>query len=129
MEDDGLSKSWAGENTFINPPYSQIGEWVTKAYWSSVDNPGKNYVLLIPVRTDTKWFHDYIIDKAAWIYFIKGRLKFDNPTLPSWKADGSHKVSPAPFPSMIVYYNQNVLKWNDNYTLIRTIDPRAEVFI
>lgn len=47
--------------------------------------------MLIPARTDTRWFHDYIYGKAE-IRFIKGRLKF-----------GNAKQS-APFPSMIVIF-------------------------
>ena len=48
-------------------------------------------VMLIPARTDTRYFHDYIYHKAE-IRFIKGRLKF---------GDGK---APAPFPSMLVIY-------------------------
>ena len=47
--------------------------------------------MLLPARTDTKWFHEFILGKAD-IRFIKGRLKF-----------GGSKNS-APFPSMIVVY-------------------------
>ena len=51
-------------------------------------------VMLIPARTDTKAFHEYIYGKAE-IRFIKGRLKF-----------GGSKNS-APFPSMVVIFNGN----------------------
>ena len=85
-EEDGLSKDWSGERVFMNPPYGQrIGLWVKK-----LSETGG--VALLPARTDTKWFHDYIYKKAE-IRFIKGRLKF-----------GSNKNS-APFPSMIVIFN------------------------
>lgn len=50
--------------------------------------------MLLPARTDTKWFHDYILGKAE-IRFIRGRLKF-----------GGSKNS-APFPSMVVVFRQN----------------------
>jgi len=127
IEDDGLSKSWAGENTFINPPYSQIGRWVRKAYEESKASIKSWYVLLIPARTDTRWFHDYIMDKAVSVEFIRGRLKFDNPSLPSWKADGSHKISPAPFPSMVVAYCWDTIHWN-LYTAIGTIDQTKPLY-
>ena len=65
----------------------EIGKWVKKA--SEAKN--STTVMLIPARTDTKWFHDYILGKAE-IRFVKGRLKF-----------GGSKNS-APFPSMIVIY-------------------------
>ena len=47
--------------------------------------------MLIPARTDTKAFHEYIWHKAE-IRFLKGRLHFN---------DGPDS---APFPSMIVVY-------------------------
>lgn len=74
----------------MNPPYGRgIAAWVEKAYRSSLE--GSRVVCLLPARTDTRWFHDYILDKAG-IIFVKGRLKFS----------GS-KVS-APFPNMVVIF-------------------------
>jgi len=72
---------------FCNPPYSKIKDWVKKCYDEAAT--GATVVLLIPARTDTRYFHDYIY-KQHEIRFIKGRLKF-----------GDSKNS-APFPSMIV---------------------------
>ena len=103
VKDDGLSKDWHGYIVFVNPPYGRsIGKWVEKCYRESLK--GVKVVMLIPARTDTKWFHNYILDKAE-IRFIKGRLKFINRTLPSWREDGNFKVSSAPFPTMLVIYN------------------------
>ena len=88
-EDDGLSKNWGGEVVFCNPPYGrELPKWVKKCYEESRH---ADVVMLIPARTDTRWFHDYIYGKAE-IRFIKGRLKF-----------GNAKQS-APFPSMAVIY-------------------------
>lgn len=53
---------------------------------------GGTVVMLLPARTDTKWFHEYIYNKAE-IRFIKGRLKFGN------------SKNAAPFPSMIVVFD------------------------
>lgn len=87
-EDDGLSKNWDNERVFMNPPYGrEIGKWVKKAS----EQQGGVVVCLLPARTDTKYFHEYIYGKAE-IRFIKGRLKF-----------GGSKNS-APFPSMIVIF-------------------------
>lgn len=88
---DGLSKPWDGV-VWCNPPYGrEIGKWVRKAY--EENKRENNYiVMLLPARTDTKWFHDYIYGKAE-VRFIKGRLKF-----------GGSKNS-APFPSMVVIFN------------------------
>lgn len=83
---DGLKQEWTG-NCWCNPPYGrEIGKWVKKAATSKAMT-----VMLIPARTDTKWFHDYIYNKAE-IRFIKGRLKF-----------GGAQNS-APFPSMICVF-------------------------
>lgn len=61
-EDDGLTKSWKGWRVFCNPPYArEIGKWVEKAY--NENKNGTFIVMLLPARTDTKWFHDYIYIK------------------------------------------------------------------
>ena len=89
VEQDGLKQLWKGI-CFMNPPYGrEIGKWIKKAYESSLN--GATVVCLLPSRTDTKWFHDYIYNKAK-IEFIKGRLKFGN------------SKNSAPFPSMIVVF-------------------------
>lgn len=91
QEQDGLTKSWQGETVFCNPPYGRgIGAWVEKGYLESRDKD-TTVVMLLPSRTDTSWFHDWIYGKSE-IRFIRGRLKF-----------GGSKNS-APFPSMVVVY-------------------------
>jgi site-specific DNA-methyltransferase (adenine-specific) len=90
LKDNGLVQEWRG-GCFMNPPYGrEIGEWCRKAYEES-RNYARVVVGLLPARTDTKWFHNYIYGKAE-VRFIKGRLKF-----------GDSKNS-APFPSMIVIW-------------------------
>lgn len=90
FEDDGLLQDWSGR-CWMNPPYGrEIGKWVAKAFNSDCDV----VVGLLPARTDTKWFHDYIYGKAE-IRFIKGRLKF-----------GCAKNN-APFPSMLVIWRKS----------------------
>jgi phage N-6-adenine-methyltransferase len=101
IDDDGLSKSWTGETVFMNPPYGRdIGKWIRKAYEESLN--GAVVVCLIPARTDTSYWHDFVT--RGEVRFIRGRVKFQNRLLPSWRSDGSHKVSGAPFPSAIVVY-------------------------
>lgn len=88
-EQDGLLQPWEGV-VWCNPPYGrEIGQWVERAA-KSADN-GVLVVMLLPARTDTKWFHDYIYGKAE-VRFVRGRLKF-----------GGSKNS-APFPSMVVVF-------------------------
>ncbi len=92
-EENGLEKSWKGERVFLNPPYGrELPKWVKKAA-EEAKNKSTIIVMLIPARTDTHWFHDYIYKKAE-IRFIKGRLKF-----------GDAKNS-APFPSMVVIFRR-----------------------
>lgn len=88
-EMDGLSQLWEGV-CWCNPPYGrEIGAWVRKARFAS--DAGNTVVMLLPARTDTAWFHDWIYGMAE-IRFVRGRLKF-----------GGGKNS-APFPSMIVIF-------------------------
>lgn len=98
-EDDGLSRDWGGHITFCNPPYGRsiTGKWVKKAH-DTVES-ARNYknrtlvVMLLPARTDTRWFHECIYRKPnAEIRFLKGRLKF---------SEARHA---APFPSMVVVF-------------------------
>lgn len=91
-EVDGLAQDWSGEVVWCNPPYGrEIGKWVKKCAEESKKND-TTVVALLPARTDTKWFHEYIYHKAE-VVFLRGRLKF-----------GDAKNS-APFPSMIVIFN------------------------
>lgn len=90
MHDDGLSKKWGGHTVWCNPPYSEIDKWVAKAFYET-RNDNTTVVLLIPSRTDTRYFHNYIYQRSE-IRFVKGRLKF---------GDGKNS---APFPSMLVIF-------------------------
>lgn len=91
--DNGLEKSWAGEVVFVNPPYgTEIKHWVKKCHHEWLSNNNTTIVLLIPSRTDTKYFHEYIYNIAE-IRFLKGRLKFGNAK------------NNAPFPSLLAIYN------------------------
>ena len=92
-ESNGLMQSWKGHSVFCNPPYGKaIKDWVEKCYNESRDKD-TTVVMLIPARTDTSYFHEFIYGKAE-IRFIRGRLKF-----------GDSKNA-APFPSMVVVFNK-----------------------
>jgi len=94
-EQDGLFQSWAGETCWCNPPYGrEVWKWVRKARHES-SYYGATVVVLLPARTDVRWFHDYVYGKAE-IRFLRGRLKF-----------GGAKNS-APFPSMIAVFRPKV---------------------
>lgn len=85
---NGLMREW-GSPCFCNPPYSDILPWMDKAANEAAH--GKTVVLLVPSRTDTRWWHDYAM-KATEIRFIRGRLKFGTAT------------TGAPFPSCVVIF-------------------------
>ena len=94
----------------MNPPYGrEISKWLEKAYNESLQ--GATVVCLIPSRTDTKYWHNYVM-KSSEIRFIKGRLKFGKA------------INSAPFPSAIVIFNSR------NYPgrkipIISTVDNEA----
>lgn len=88
-----LNSAGGGQTVFCNPPYGRaIKDWVKKSS-EEVKKPNTTVVMLIPARTDTSYFHDYIYRKPnVEIRFIRGRLKF---------GDGKNS---APFPSMVVIF-------------------------
>lgn len=93
-KNSALDNEWQG-NVFVNPPYGRkIGEFVKKAYEEYVRDNDRFIVMLIPARTDTRYWHSYIQGKAT-VKFIKGRLKFENNGVPK---------DAAPFPSALVIY-------------------------
>ena len=91
---DGLRLTWCGYGpVFVNPPYGRgIGEWIRKSY--EVAQQGITVVVLIPARTDTRWWHEYVM-KAHEIRFVKGRLSFTN---------AGDRPGRAPFPSAVVVF-------------------------
>jgi|TARA_Y100000310_G_scaffold334537_1_gene414556 site-specific DNA-methyltransferase (adenine-specific) len=90
-DENGLEQDWGGHVVFMNPPYGRgIKEWIKKAYEES-RKEDTTVVMLIPARTDTRYWHDYVM-KANDLYFVKGRLKFGN---------GENS---APFPSAVVVF-------------------------
>lgn len=97
-EDDCLSKDWEGV-CWMNPPYgSELKKFVKKAFEES-QKKAKTIVALIPSRTDTSYFHDYILGKAE-IRFLRGRVRFHTE-------DGAGGT--APFPSIVVIWKNNMV--------------------
>lgn len=94
IDDDALSKEWYG-NVFCNPPYGrQLGKWLAKAWQEHQRDPNRVIVFLIPARTDTSYWHDYIFGKAD-IDFLRGRLYFE---------ENGQRRDRAPFPSAVIVY-------------------------
>ena len=97
---DSLGKEW-GRSNWCNPPYSLVKEFCRKAV--DEQRKGNLTVMLIPARTDTKFFHDYCYGKPSIeIRFLKGRIKFISPDGSLIRKGASNS---APFPSMIVIFN------------------------
>jgi len=93
--ENGLEQDWGGQIVFCNPPYGRaIKDWVKKCS-DEAKKPNTTVVMLIPARTDTTYFHDYIYHQAE-IRFIRGRLHFND------------SKNAAPFPSMVVVWKASV---------------------
>lgn len=113
---DGLTINW-GKSNFVNPPYSMNTEFIKKAYSEYLK--GNLVVLLIPSRTDTRYFHEYCM-KASEIILIKGRLRFND-------------TNPAPFASLLVIFdptakhNTPILKALDQTELEGIIQSKFEL--
>lgn len=132
-EKNALTYDWYGSayfssvspdsDIFGNPPYSLNAEFVRHA-WEITEHhsrTGADYspfiVLLVPARTDTKWWHDYVMAKAQQVEFIKGRICFEGA------------AAGAPFPSAIVIYNpaHTALKLPTQYVSV-TLSPLVRGF-
>ena len=101
IKENALKQKWSGR-VFCNPPYGRnMKDWIKKA-----SDEAKNcevIVMLIPARTDTSYFHDYIYKKQnVTVEFLRGRLKFE---------DKGIAKNPCPFPSMIVVIKGGA--WDD----------------
>ena len=94
IEDDALRQDWSGERVWCNPPYGrEQKKFIIKAASREADLT----MLLIPARTDTVVWHDYIFNNADDVQFLRGRLKFSNA------------LNSAPFPSALILYLKDEL--------------------
>jgi len=92
-EQDGLSRDWAPSVCWMNPPYGrEISKWMRKA--AEEWRKGATVVCLVPARTDTAWWHEYVM-LATEVRFLRGRVRF---------VGAPH---PAPFPSAVVVYRRS----------------------
>jgi len=107
---NGLKQPWAPHRVFMNPPYGrQVGKWIKKAYQES--QAGALVVCLIYAKTDTSWWHDYVLPYGE-IRFIRGRIHFlgwirdpgQSKDLPDDQAKYHFGPGPATHPSCIVIF-------------------------
>jgi phage N-6-adenine-methyltransferase len=75
---NSLLRDWFG-SVWCNPPYSDPKKWFEKAIRELDENRCSKVTFLVHLDTSTRWFHDYVLERAAAIYFVKGRLKFSGP--------------------------------------------------
>lgn len=115
------------DTVWCNPPYGRdIGKWMERcvhesfepAFYRGSNTTFKTVIGLVFARTDTRWFHDWVVPWASMVYFIKGRLKFEH-------SDG--RTGPAPAPSMLVVWSGSKSETCRFATICREegiIDPR-----
>ena len=94
-EFNGLLTEWNG-NVYINPPYSNIEPFIKKGIEELKIGNADVLVYLIPVRSDTKYWHSLIMPYATEIRFVKGRLNFNE------------SKNPAPFPCVLVIFDKTL---------------------
>lgn len=90
-EQDALHKDtrWTGAKVWCNPPYGKLLKWTAKAKEEAALGSFSTLYMLLPARTDTKWFKA-ITDIASDVWLFRGRITFEG------------QAHPAPFPSMVV---------------------------
>jgi hypothetical protein len=94
IEDNGLNKEWFGR-VWLNPPYgSKLSIWVKRLAHHG------NGLALIPARTDTKAFFDFVWGTASAILFFRGRLRFHH-------ANGSLSTNSMGAAHVLVGYGEN----------------------
>ena len=110
-EDNGLVQDWSGYGAvFVNPPYGRtIAQWTAKAIHEA--RRGVIVVMLLPARTDTRWWHDHIMARATEIRFIRNRLYF---------TDQNGKRGRSPMPSAVVVFVGP--RWPTQGMLVRSMD-------
>lgn len=89
---DGLIDPWSGRLAFMNPPYSELLKWLRRAYQQWKAGNVEMVLCLVPVRTDSPWFHDTLSAEAD-IFFLQGRVRF---------LDLQGKAQHTPFSLMLV---------------------------
>jgi DNA N-6-adenine-methyltransferase (Dam) len=76
---DGLIDEWSGRTVFMNPPFSNLLSWLRHAHDQWCVGNVETVICLIPVRTDSAWFHE-TLSVDADIYLLRGRVRFLSPS-------------------------------------------------
>jgi site-specific DNA-methyltransferase (adenine-specific) len=96
-ERDGLARDWDTDSlVFVNPPYSAMATWAEKVR-EEVSRPTRPpVVLLVPARTETRWYH-LVLPEAAAVVMLRRRLRF----VPL----AGQTATTATFPSHVLAFN------------------------
>jgi len=105
-KEDSLLVEWK-QTFFMNPPYSKVEKFMKKAYYQHIKH-GVEGLILVFAKTDTKWWHEFVENKAE-VHFIKGRIKFFK--------DGYETKNSAPYPSVWLIYRVKQTKELSNNDL------------
>ena len=71
---DGLTAEWEQVN-WCNPPFDECQKCIKKAF--EEQQKGKTTLMLLPVRTETKYWHDYILfNHKVTIKFLRKGYRF-----------------------------------------------------
>lgn len=95
-KDNALTKDWVLDG-FCNFPYSQQYKFMKKA-WNEHQKNNIELLILAYSKTDTRWWHEFVEDKAE-IHFVKGRIQFLN-------AKGLPTENQSPYPSCWIIYRK-----------------------
>lgn len=95
-KENALENTWDFGTVFCNPPYGRgLDKWIRKGAFEAKQNR-QRVVFLVPARTDTKWYHEIVLQEARQIIFVKGRIQFTMP---------GKKKNSATFPSMVIVFD------------------------
>ena len=99
--EDALSVPWTTSEyrqaIFCNPPYGRgIDKWIRKAE-AEARMQRRQVFMLLPARTDAKWFHDIVWARANRLWFVRGRIRFRLP--------GQTHRNASTFPSIVVLFD------------------------
>jgi|SRR5579859_1018670 len=92
--ENGLLQPWTGR-VWCNPPFSKPAPWIRRAIAATQDGGAEVVVMLLPVKTDTLWFHELVLPHAE-VRFLRGRLAFHG-----WKGT---PLTRARFPNMLAIF-------------------------
>ena len=122
---DGLTVDWVGD-VFLNPPFSEKGEWLDKAEREWRDGDADRVFIVTPDATDVAaWWHEYIVPNAATTYFVESRTNYIDPETRETASGVSFNTAVSVFgeapPDLLRYWRDAgdlvVRPWNEGWSL------------